>query len=253
MSLGAAGETVATACPHCGKKFRAPTAYVGKQGKCSACGQTFVIAPRPAAPQPAAAASAPAAPAGGACCGICHSPLAAGEAAADCPSCRARYHEECWQYNGGCGAYGCERAPATERLTSLEIPASHWGREEKPCPNCGEMIMAAAVRCRHCGATFASAAPEGAAAYRRQQDLRARLPGVRAGGIWLLVFSLIPCTAPFAAVIGLFWYLSQRKTIRGLPPLHAAICKIALGVAWLQSGLLIVCGFLASISRGAIL
>ncbi len=214
------------------------------------------VPPRPAgaagAPRPVAVAPVPAASTGGSCCAICQSPLAPGEAAVDCPGCKARYHEECWTYNGGCGVYGCEQAPPTERLTSLEIPASFWGREEKPCPNCGQMIMAAAVRCRHCGATFASAAPEGAADYRRQQVLRAKLPGVLTAGIWLLAFSLIPCTAPFAAVIGLIWYLNHRQAIRALPPLHAAVCKIAVAVAWAQSGLLIVCGILASMAHGAL-
>jgi hypothetical protein len=257
---GGEAETIVTSCPHCGKSFAVAAVHAGKRARCPACGQAFVIEPRPAAGATAVAAATPpvtpppvpAAPVERPCCPICQSPLAPGEAAVDCPSCKSRYHEECWSYNGGCGAYGCEQAPPTERLTSLEIPASHWGCEDKPCPSCGLAIMAAAVRCRHCGATFTSAAPEEAAAYHREQALRAKLPGVRTTGIWLLAFSLIPCTAPFAAIIGLIWYFSHRQAIRALPPLYAAVCTIAVGIACAQSGLLIVCGVLASMARGAL-
>jgi len=40
--------------------------------------------------------------------------------------------------------------------------------------------------------------------------------------IWLLVFSLLTCTAPLAAVVGSIWYLMNRETINQLPALHAA-------------------------------
>jgi hypothetical protein len=178
--------------------------------------------------------------------------LAPGESTVACPACRGQYHAECWQYNGGCGVYGCAQAATTERLTSLEIPASYWGREDKPCPSCGQSIMAAAVRCRHCGATFSSATPVGAAAYHRRKELQSKLPGLRTFAIWLLVFSLIPCTAPLAAIAGLFWYLANREAIRALPPLHSAIGKIALGVAWGQTLLLALFGLVAGMSHGAV-
>ena len=70
--------------------------------------------------------------------------------------------------------------------------------------------------------------------------------------VWLLVFSLIPCTAPLAAVAGLFWYLGNREAIRLLPPLHGALGKIALAVAWGQSLLLAAIGLWAGLSHGAL-
>ena len=135
-------------------------------------------------------------------------------------------------------------------MSSLEIPPSYWGREEKPCPNCGKTILAAAVRCRHCGAVFSSATPQGVTAYSDQQKIKAKIPADRTASIWLLVFSLVPCTAPLAAIVGLIWYIGNHQPIRALPPLNVALCKIAVGVALAQTGLLIVCGILASVANG---
>jgi hypothetical protein len=116
-------------------------------------------------------------------------------------------------------------------LNSLEIPASHWGQENKPCPRCSQVILAAAVRCKHCGATFESAAPQDQGSFQEQESNRAKLPRVKTGAIVLLVLSLLPCTAPFAAIGGPIWYSANRKAISMLPAFHAALCKIAVGVS----------------------
>lgn len=176
----------------------------------------------------------------GPACTICQCPVSGEESATECPDCHAVFHKDCWEYNGGCGVYGCSQCPPTEKLTSLEIPPSHWGREEKPCPRCSRMIAAAAVRCRWCGATFSTATPQSQGSYHADQYLQSRLPAVRTASIWLLVFSLIPCTAWLAAIIGTIWYASNRQAIRALPPARAAICKIAVGVAWLQTALFVI-------------
>ena len=172
-------------------------------------------------------------------CVVCQCPGQAGEQIGRCPACQALHHHECWTYNGGCGVYGCDKAATNEGLSSLEIPASHWGREDKQCPNCGNVILAAAVRCRHCGATFSSATPQASGSFHQQNREKAKLPAVRVASIWLLVFSFIPCTAPFAAVIGTIWYFANAKAIQSLPSTNAALCKIAVGVAWLTTVILL--------------
>src|SRR5689334_2486971 len=93
-------------------------------------------------------------------CPYCLSAFADGDEVETCPGCRAGYHRGCWQENGGCAVYGCAHVPAVESRRAIEVPMSYWGQENKPCPSCGQQILAAAVRCRHCGATFASARPQ---------------------------------------------------------------------------------------------
>jgi hypothetical protein len=250
-----ASEKVPAACPQCGKRFAVDAAHVGRQARCPACEQVFVIRPAVAG---AAASAHPAAPSaasvGGAQqlrCGVCQSLWGDGEQGMVCPACAAPFHRECWEYNGGCGVYGCPQAPPTEGLSSLEVPPSYWGCEEKPCPRCRQTIHAAAVRCRHCGATFSSAAPQGPAAYEMQRRLDAELPTLRTAGIWLLVLSFIPCTAPLAGGVGLTWFLARRSPIRRLPPVQIAIWKIAIALGFAQTFLLVLFGVLAGALGGS--
>jgi len=182
-------------------------------------------------------------------CPVCQSVLEPGGPVHACDGCGTRYHDECWTYNGGCGVYGCRNAAAAEGLTSLEIPAGHWGRADKDCPQCGQSILAAAVRCRYCGATFDSAAPQEAGAFRQQELIKSSLPGVRRTAIILLVCGIIPCTAPFAAVVGGIWLTSRWQAIRQLPPVVGAIGRIAVGVACLQTLLLLGAALLNALLR----
>ena len=68
--------------------------------------------------------------------------------------------------------------------------------------------------------------------------------------IWLLIFAVIPCTSPLAALIGGIWYARNRAAIAQLPAHHAAIPKIAMLIASLETILLI--GFAAAhVTMGA--
>lgn len=269
--------TLKVACPGCGQQFVVRAEMRGKTLKCKGCEKVFrlaapasaapaapspaQVAPRAAAPvapapAPVAAAPAPAAPASAAPvpapaaagagqndpsgnCAICQCEIAAGEPSTSCPACAGSFHTDCWEYNKGCGFYGCSEAPPTEGLNSIEIPASHWGKSKKQCPKCTKEILAAAVRCKHCGATFETANPQQRDAYHEHEANRAKLPIIKAAVIGLLIFSLIPCTAPIAAVGGTIWYVTNRKTIAMLPRFHSALCKIAVGVSIVITVLLI--------------
>jgi hypothetical protein len=61
--------------------------------------------------------------------------------------------------------------------------------------------------------------------------MEGRLPHLRHTVVWLFVFCIIPLTAPFAALIGGFWYWSNRTDVRALPSLTLALARIALWVA----------------------
>jgi pSer/pThr/pTyr-binding forkhead associated (FHA) protein len=42
-------------------------------------------------------------------CSICQTDILSSEASTRCPSCRLTFHEQCWQENYGCSAYGCDQ------------------------------------------------------------------------------------------------------------------------------------------------
>lgn len=183
-------------------------------------------------------------------CVICQSPLLQGEKLVRCKSCRTIYHAECWQEAGGCGVYGCPQVPKTEGRDALEIPAAHWGQENKACPACGALILAAAVRCRHCGATFASANPEDRQKFLSRQQIGKQAPQVRKRIIWLFVCACIPCLAPLAALFGSLWYAAHRSEIQALPAVYTGLAKIGLGIAIGQTAAGIVMAILFSLVRG---
>lgn len=181
---------------------------------------------------------------GRAWCAICQSPLESEGAVTDCPSCRARYHADCWRENGGCAVYGCTEVPPVEKLGSLEIPVSFWGQEEKPCPACGQTILAAALRCRHCGATFGTARPVGQSDFQARTSFQHRMPALKRTIVWLFVLSILPCTAPFAAIVGGIWYARHKPDVRALPALYWGVCRFGIVVGAGQTALSLVMAML---------
>lgn len=224
-------------CPHCSQHLDAPEQAAGAALSCPACGGQIQV------PMPSAKAD------GRPVCAICLSPIADADAKSACPSCHAEYHAECWQENGGCAVYGCSQVPVVEKRQAIEIPISYWGQENKNCPKCGRQILAAAVRCRHCGATFESARPQDADEFQQRSELSKRLPSAKRMIIWMFIFSVVTCLAPIGAVWGIIWYPSHREEIRALPSLYGALCKIGLGVAIGQTVIVVLMTLLFSLVR----
>jgi hypothetical protein len=239
-------------CPICAQRLEAPGETVGQSLPCTACQKEVVIPVESTVlTQSSVTTTETAMAEQQAVCAICLSPVKAEESKTVCPACHAEYHADCWQENGGCGVYGCSQVPAVEQRHAVEIPVSYWGQENKPCPACGREILAAAVRCRHCGATFASARPEDSAEFQQRSDLEQRLPKVRRTVIWLFVFCVLPCLAPIGAIWGAVWYPSHREEVNALPSLYPALCKLGLGVAVAQSVGLLVMALAYSALRGS--
>lgn len=243
--MNVAEHLISTTCT-CGKAYQTVPENLGRVARCKDCGAVLNFsgghAPVPACRE---------ARTGGHCV-YCQSAIQEGDPSTACPDCAAVYHAECWEENGGCGVYGCTRTPETEARSALEIPASHWGSDDKQCPACNATIRAAAVRCRHCGAQFESANPEDQVAYRKRLDAESALPKLRTRTIWLFVFCVVPLTAPAAAILGAVWYRTQRENLAMLPVSLKTFCRIALGVAALQTliGLLMALVFMAMNMEG---
>ena len=186
---------------------------------------------------------------GGQNCAICLSPIEPADDKTVCPACNAVYHAECWNENGGCAVYGCPQVPNVEKRQAIEIPVSYWGQENKKCPNCGREILAAAVRCRHCGTVFDSARPQAAEEFQQRTALSERLPSARRIIIGLFICSILTCLAPIGAVWGLIWYPTHREEVRALPALYGAVCKIGLFVAIGQTVALVLLTLLFALVR----
>jgi len=172
-------------------------------------------------------------------CPYCLTDIAVGATTASCPSCKSVYHADCWQENGGCAVYGCVQGPAVEGRREIEIPVSYWGQENKPCPACGREILAAAVRCKHCGVTFTSARPEGVGEFQSRTSLAERLPQVRHSVIWIFIVCVVPFLAPFGAIWAAVWYQSHREEMSALPSFYQALFKIGLAAAIAITGALL--------------
>jgi len=182
-------------------------------------------------------------------CPFCQTPIEAGTEAVPCPACGARHHADCWQDNEGCGVYGCRGAPAVARRRSVEIPVSYWGQEHKLCPKCGAEIMATALRCRHCGATFDVAQPQSADEASRSEAAKSQGPSLRRGAVWLFVLCVVPLTAPLGLLYALVWYPSRREALRLQPSLYGALCRLGVGIGIAQLAFAAVMTWLFTLFR----
>ena len=172
-------------------------------------------------------------------CAICMTAVTADEAAHACPACGARYHAECWEDNGGCAVYGCSQVPKTEGLTALEVPPAFWGREDKSCPQCGQTILAMAVRCRHCGAALGDE-PEAKGAYMRRLGRQKRAPMLRRVAVLNMVAALLPGLAIVAVIAGGLFYNRHQKDIKRLPGTYESLYRISIAVGLAQSVILAI-------------
>ncbi len=135
--------------------------------------------------------------------------------------------------------YGCDQVPKVGLREDIEIPAAYWGQEAKSCPTCGAAILAAALRCRHCGMTFESARPETTGEYRKRRAAADLQSGLRRRIVWIFVACMIPLLAPLAVLFAVPWYLINRRRIWAMPPLYAALAMLGVGLGIGQSALVL--------------
>jgi Prokaryotic RING finger family 1 len=221
-------------CPHCGEKLIVPLDLTGAI-PCPACKQ-ILSAPKPEVTAVPSPTSDPVTSYNtNSLCAICQSPLNEAEPQTSCPACHAPYHADCWTENGGCAIYGCTEVPKTEGRKAVEIPVAYWGQEKKPCPVCNQQILAAAVRCVHCGSMFKTARPLDTTEFSKSVSQEVQGPGLRRTILWFFIACLLPFTAPVAILIFFFWQQSRRDDIDTLPSLYPAMVKIGLLVGIVET------------------
>jgi hypothetical protein len=166
-------------------------------------------------------------------CSLCHDVVLDSEGVASCRECRALFHVACEQENGGCGTYGCSHIPPPEAQASAVAPPTVWGTEVKVCPACDTEIRAAALRCRNCGVTFESAAPQTQEEYRRGERLKRHVGRLNRGAPFVFIAGIVPLLAPLALGIGGPFVLVHRRALATTRPIARTMISLGLGFAGL--------------------
>lgn len=112
-------------------------------------------------------------------CSICGRGIITGEPIAVCPCCSLPYHFECWEYNGGCGNYGCQAAPEVEKVDITPVANANNWVTEKRCPQCGTNLPANALNCKVCRAVFPTEEPMTREQWLSREYTEAELPRIR--------------------------------------------------------------------------
>jgi DNA-directed RNA polymerase subunit M/transcription elongation factor TFIIS len=129
-------DTVVRFRCECGAVLTARAKLSGRKGKCKKCGNVLVI---PAAEESLRADEAPDAVGIQEMCSVCQTVIEDDDARTTCNACKLPFHEECWQENLGCSAYGCSNVNALKQgadivLNELPPPAHprfHPARPQK--------------------------------------------------------------------------------------------------------------------------
>jgi hypothetical protein len=161
-------------------------------------------------------------------CTICGRTIADDQPTHTCAVCESRFHEECWDYIGGCAVYGC--AGMYETKKSEDGPLTYWGNAEKGCPMCAEQIPVAALVCPHCNTTFDDVRPVQREDFLRPSHTAPPAP-FRKVAIVLLIASIAGVTSPLALVGGGLWYRLRRDQIAAEGATTQGIALAALMVA----------------------
>jgi hypothetical protein len=180
--------------------------------------------------------------AAGAVCPICQTEIAATEQAVTCPACDQVHHHECWSEIGGCGTYGCERAPALDKTDTEPARRSAWG-DTKDCPACGETIKATALRCRYCKTQFDTVDPLTARDLRRRARRQDEFRSLQKTTVAVFILSVIGLLTPIMIFVAPLVVLPRRKKLVKAGPIYADLGFAAVGltVLWavLWVGLLV--------------
>jgi hypothetical protein len=189
-------------CPWCSKKITAPDSMAGKSAKCPGC-QGALTVPSASAP-PSGGIGPP--PGFGAPANIGPPPGFGTPANIGPPPSDAA---------GGAQPPVYDVEDYSTEPTGLQAQSD--GEERRPCPACGEFILASAVKCRYCGEVFDSSLRRSSTGRKRSDD----------GGMstfdWVLVI-LCPGIGCIVAIVRLIQGKKSAGKMLGI--------SIAMTVFW---------------------
>ena len=179
-------------------------------------------------------------------CSICQISILPDERIKSCEKCQTEYHDECWNENGGCGTYGCEMAPVSEKGLNERVREDvYWGAETKVCPMCGETIKVSELSCPYCKEQFSTIAPISSQEVKDRYAKKPRKIEENKGAIIILIFGLLGITAPFTLIFGGIWYNKNGGKLREASPIHNLLAIVGLLVSVFYT-ILILIGILSS-------
>jgi predicted RNA-binding Zn-ribbon protein involved in translation (DUF1610 family) len=175
---------IAFSCPQCGKKLKAPDNAAGKSSKCPGCGTTVTC------PEPIYEAELVEPPAGG-----------------------INPYDDIDD--------GTPYAMSDPKPGSAPEPDAPGGEARKPCPMCGEMIVATAAKCRYCGEVFDAKLKKAKKKKKKHSVEDEDLTGAE-------IALGILCSG-IACIVGLIWVIQGKP--KGGKLLAISICvQVVLGI-----------------------
>jgi predicted RNA-binding Zn-ribbon protein involved in translation (DUF1610 family) len=177
---------ISFACPRCGKKLKAPDNAVGQTSRCPGCGTPVT----------------------------CPEPIYEAEVVDDALAGEPAPYVDL----AGKGGYGLA-GPGPG------VPAAAEGQPaeaRRPCPMCGEMIVASAAKCRYCGEIFDPALKKA-----RTRGMRNRWRGDDELSGIDIALAVIPFCTGIGCIVGLIY------AIQGKPKGGKMLgLSIAMGILW---------------------
>lgn len=127
-------------------------------------------------------------------CSTCGTAILSSDIIVICPVCSQPYHHDCWKEIGGCGTYGCTAAPVATLKEDVpqDVFTPGWTAEKK-CPECGSSIIASALVCKVCHASFPTERPMTKAEWRDREYDEKELNKIKTSVIIQFILSTLGC------------------------------------------------------------